>query len=172
MSIFNCVHDMKRNILEVTAMKIRIVQAYSVLMILLCCTFATAQAAENVSMTTDQLFNGHMWQLLSASQKITHLTGIQEGIQLCLSQIKGDLLIPRELMQAMQESGVFERRRMLFSMQGVSAISNRIDVFYRNVELLSIPIVEAYRHVTLILNFSDSREVADDLARLKLKYKK
>jgi hypothetical protein len=57
-------------------------------------------------------------------------------------------------------------------MQGVSGISNRLDVFYRNADHLSIPIVEAYRHVTLILNFSDSQEVADDLARLKLRYKR
>ena len=151
-------------------MKIRIVLTYSVLMFLLCCPFVAAQTAENSSTVTDQLFNGHMWQLLNESQKTTHLTGIQEGIQLCLSQIKRDLLIPPELMQSMQESGIFERRRLLFSMQGVSGISNRIDVFYRNTDHLSIPIIAAYRHVTLVLNFSDPQEVADDLARLKLKY--
>ena len=152
-------------------MKIRIVLISNILMILLYCPFAAAQTAESTSTVTDQLFNGHMWQLLNESQKTTHITGIQEGIQLCLSQIKGDLLIPPALMQSMQESGVFDRRRLLFSMQGVSGISNRIDVFYRSAEHLSIPIVEAYRHVTLILNFSDPQEVADDLARLKLKYK-
>ncbi len=152
-------------------MKSRIVLTTSVLMILLCCSFAAAQTAENSSTITDQLFNGHMWQLLNDSQKTTHLTGIQEGIQLCLSQMKRDLLVPPAVMQSMRESGVFERRRLLFSMQGVSGISNRIDVFYRNTDHLSIPIIEAYRHVTLILNFSDPQEVADDLARLKLKYK-
>ena len=153
-------------------MNIRMVLRSTVLMILLCGTSAAAQTAENRSTITDQLFNGRMWQLLNYSQKTTHLTGIQEGIQLCLSQMKRDLLIPPALMQSMRESGVFERRRLLFSMQGVSGISNRIDIFYRNADHLSIPIVEAYRHVTLILNFSDPQEVADDLARLKLKYKK
>jgi hypothetical protein len=159
------------NYVEVTTMKIRIVQTCSVMLVLIFCTFATAQSVENGPTITDQLFNGHMWRILNDSQKTTHITGIQEGIQLCLSQIKRDLLIPPELMKSMQESGVFERRRLLFSMQGVSGISNRIDIFYRNADHLSIPIVEAYRHVTLILNFSDPQEIADDLARLKLRYK-
>lgn len=130
------------------------------------------QATENASTITDQLFNGHMWQLMNDSQKTIHLTGIQEGIQLCLSQIKEDLLIPPDVMRSMQESGVFDRRRLLFSMQGVSAIANRLDVFYGDPDHLVIPIIAAYRHVTLILNFSDPRETAEDLARLKLKYKK
>jgi hypothetical protein len=131
-----------------------------------------APAAEMDSTITGQLFNGHMWQLLSDSQKTTHLTGIQEGIQLCLSQIKEDLLIPSEVMQSMQKSGMFDRRRLLFSMQGVSGISTGIDVFYRDTGNLAIPIIEAYRHVTLSLNYADPQEVAQDLARLRLKYKK
>ena len=57
-------------------------------------------------------------------------------------------------------------------MQGVSAISNRIDAFYRDAENRVIPIIEAYRHVTLSLNFGDSEEVVQDLDRLKLKYRK
>lgn len=141
-------------------------------LILLFCTLGTVKAAEDDTTMTDQLFNGHMWQMLNASQKTIQLTGIQEGIRLCLSQIKEDLLIPPALMRSMQESGVFERRRMLFSPQGVSGIANRIDVFYRDADTLAIPIIEAYRHVTLILNFSDPQDTADDLARLKLKYKK
>lgn len=131
-----------------------------------------APTAEIDSTITDQLFNGHMWQLLNESQKTTHLTGIQEGIQLCLSQIKEDLLIPSALMHSMQESGMFDRRRMLFSVQGVGGISKGIDVFYRDAGNLAIPIIEAYRHVTLSLNFSDPQDVAQDVARLKLKYKK
>jgi hypothetical protein len=158
---------------EVTAMKINIVQTCICLLIIVVCSLgAGVQATENGFTVTDQLFNGHMWQLLNDSQKTTHLTGIQEGIQLCLSQIKEDLLVPPALMQSMHKSGLFERRRLLFSMQGVSGISNRIDIFYRDADNLSIPIIEAYRHVTLVLNFSDPQEVADDLARLKLKYKK
>ena len=152
-------------------MKSRIVRTTVCLLIIFVFSLSNALAAENDSTTTDQLFNGHMWQLLNDSQKTTHLTGIQEGIQLCLSQIKEDLLIPPALMSSMQESGMFDRHRMLFSMQGVSGISNRIDVFYRDADNLVIPIIEAYRHVTLSLNFSDPQEVVEDLARLKLKYK-
>ena len=152
-------------------MKSRIVRTTVCLLIIFVFSLSNALAAENDSTTTDQLFNGHMWQLLNDSQKTTHLTGIQEGIQLCLSQIKEDLLIPPALMSSMQESGMFDRRRMLFSMQGVSGISNRIDVFYRDADNLVIPIIEAYRHVTLSLNFGDPQEVVQDLARLKLKYK-
>ncbi|MGD9058725.1 MAG: hypothetical protein PVJ41_16005 [Desulfobacterales bacterium] len=152
-------------------MKSRIVRTTVCLLIIFVFSISNSLAAENDSTTTDQLFNGHMWQLLNDSQKIAHLTGIQEGIQLLLSQIKEDLLIPPALMSSMQESGMFDRRRMLFSMQGVSGISNRIDVFYRDADNLAIPIIEAYRHVTLSLNFSDPQEVVQDLARLKLKYK-
>ncbi len=144
----------------------------TVLLIILFFSIGNAPAAEIDSTVTDQLFNGHMWQLLNESQKTTHLTGIQEGIQLCLSQIKEDLLIPSALMHSMQESGMFNRRRMLFSVQGVSGISRGIDVFYRDAGNLAIPIIEAYRHVTLSLNFSDPQDVAQDLARLKLKFKK
>ena len=151
-------------------MKSRMIQILSCLLVLMMSVLGRAPAAGNGSTTTEQLFNGHMWQLLSDSQKTTHLTGIQEGIRLCLSQIKEDLLVPPDLLQSMQESGVFERRRLLFSLQGVSGISNRIDVFYRETDNRPIPIVEAYRHVTLALNFSEPQQVADDLARLKVKY--
>jgi hypothetical protein len=153
-------------------MQHRISQVSACLMILLVLSLCNEPAAENDFTTTDQLFNGHMWQLLNDSQKTTHLTGIQEGIRLCLAQIKEDLLIAPALMASMQESGMFNRRRMLFSMQGVSAVSNRIDAFYRDADNLSIPIIEAYRHVTLSLNFIDPEEAAQDLDRLKLKYKK
>ena len=44
------------------------------------------------SFITADLFNGRMWQLLSGTQKISHLTGIHEGIILCLNQIKQDLM--------------------------------------------------------------------------------
>ena len=150
----------------------RMFQANACLLIIFVLSIGHATATENGSTITDQLFNGHMWQLLNDSQKTTHLTGIQEGIRLCLSQIKEDLLIPPALMSSMQASGIFDRRRLLFSMQGVSAISNRIDAFYRDAENRVIPIIEAYRHVTLSLNFGDSEEVVQDLDRLKLKYRK
>ena len=153
-------------------MKTRNVGISCWLLMLFFCTFGVVGAAAYDSAMTDQLFNGYMWQLLNDSQKITHLTGIQEGIKLCLSQIKDDLQIPPALMQSMRESGLFERRRLLFSTQGVSGILSRIDGFYRDAANLNIPIVEAYRHVTLILNFSDGGKVADDLARLKRKYQK
>ena len=149
----------------------RIFQISVCLVIIYAFSLGNTPAAENASTITDQLFNGHLWQLLNDSQKITHLTGIQEGIQLCLSQIKEDLLIPPALMSSMQASGMFDRRRLLFSVQGVSTISDRIDIFYQDADNLAIPIIEAYRHVTLSLNFSDPQEVAQDLARLKLKYK-
>ena len=141
------------------------------ILILLICFAGVTQASERGSALTDHLFNGHMWQLLSESQKTTHLTGIQEGILLCLQQIKEDLLISPETMKSLHQSGVFERRRLLFSMQGISGISSRIDGFYRDTAHLSIPIIEAYRHVALVLNFTDPTEIADDLVRLKQKYK-
>ena len=150
----------------------RIFQISTFLLIIWVFSLGIARATENDSTITDQLFNGYMWQLLNDSQKSTHLTGIQEGIQLCLSQIIEDLLIPPALMSSMQKSGMFDRRRLLFSMQGVSGISKRMDVFYRDADHLAIPIIEAYRHVTLMLNFSDPREVAQDLDRLKLKYRR
>jgi len=150
----------------------RIFQASACLMIIFVLFLLNAPATGNDFTTTDQLFNGHMWQLLNDFQKTAHLTGIQEGIRLCLSQIKEDLLIPPALMASMQESGMFDRRRMLFSIQGVDAISNRLDAFYGDADNLSIPIIEAYRHVALSLNFTDPEEVAQDLDRLKLKYKR
>jgi hypothetical protein len=135
-------------------------------------TFGLAGTADNKSTITDQFFNGRMWQLLNASQKSIHLTGIQEGILLCLSQIKEDLLIPPDVMQSMEKTGLFERRRLLFSSMGVTHISDRVDVFYQNAEYLDIPIIEAYRHVTLGLNFAAREDLENDLAKLKRKYKK
>jgi hypothetical protein len=152
-------------------MKTLIFQTTCNMLVLLICFMGVAQASESGSALTDQLFNGHMWQLLSESQKTAHLTGIQEGILLCLSQIREDLLIPPETIQSLHQSGAFERRRLLFSMQGISGISRRIDGFYRDTDHLSIPIIEAYRHMALVLNFADPTEIADDLARLKQKYK-
>jgi hypothetical protein len=152
-------------------MKTRIFQTTCNILVLLICFVGVTRASESGSAMTGQLFNGHMWQLLSESQKTTHLTGIQEGILLCLSQIKEDLLVPPETMKSLHQSGAFDRRRLLFSMQGISGISSRIDGFYRDTEHLSIPIIEAYRHVALVLNFAGATEIADDLARLKQKYK-
>jgi len=96
-----------------------------------------------------------MWQLLSNSQKAGHLAGIQEGIKLCLNQIKGDLQISAELMDTMKESGVFDRRRLLFTSQA-------------NLE---IPIIDAYQHVTMELNFASPQELDNNLSNLRHKYK-
>jgi hypothetical protein len=122
------------------------------------------------SYTTADLFNGHMWQLLSASQKISHLTGIQEGIILCLTQIKEDLKISSELMQGMQESGIFDRRRLLFSSQRVMEIESRLDHFYKETANLNIPIIDAYQHITLELNFANSQDLENNLSALRRKY--
>ena len=126
--------------------------------------------AESPSFTTTDAFNGRMWQLLNSSQKAGHLTGIQEGIQLCLNQIKGDLQISAELMRAMKESGIFDRRRLLFTSQGLSAIEASLNDFYGNSANLEIPIIDAYQHVTLELNFASARELASNLSNLRRKY--
>jgi hypothetical protein len=121
--------------------------------------------------TTANVFNGRMWQLMSAAQKTSHLTGIQEGVILCINQIKHDLHIPQDLMTKLEESGVFDRRRLLFSSQGIVAIQNRINFFYQDSANLQIPIMEAYRHVTLELNFAQDRALQNNLSDLRRKYK-
>jgi len=126
--------------------------------------------AEPPSFITANTSNGRMWQLLSSSQKAAHLTGIQEGIKLCLSQIKEDLLISAELMQAMKESGIFDRRRMLFTSQGISAIEASLNSFYGDSTNLDIPIIDSYQHVTMELNFASPRGLADNLSNLKRRY--
>ena len=110
------------------------------------------------SFTTTDLFNGRMWQLLSGTQKISHLTGIQEGIILCLNQIKEDMKITSDLMKSMQDSGIFDRRRLLFSSQGVTGIETGMDHFYEDSANLDIPIIDAYQHITLALNFATPEE--------------
>jgi hypothetical protein len=132
----------------------------------------TSVLAGQPSFTTTDVFNGRMWQLLSAAQKASHLTGIQEGIILCVNQIKADLKIPREVMDRMKDAGVFDRRRLLFSSQGITAIESGIDKFYKAPGNIEIPIIEAYRHVTLELNFASPEEVADNLSALRRKYGK
>ena len=127
-------------------------------------TFGANVSADTKSTVTDHLFNGRMWQLLNYSQKTIHLTGIQEGIMLCLTQMKEDLLIPPATMELMKASGLFDRRRLMFSSQGVSNIADRVDIFYGNTNHLAIPIIEAYRHVTLKLNFAAPEDLAQDLA--------
>ena len=127
--------------------------------------------ADQSAFTTSNVFNGHMWQLMSATQKTSHLNGIQEGIRLCMDQIKHDLHIPPELMTEMKEAGLFDRRRLLFSSQGITAIESRINLFYRDSANLEIPIMEAYRHVTLELNFASSEELQSNLSNLRHKYK-
>jgi len=84
----------------------KISRLYLVLLLSILLLASTRGMAESPSFTTVDAFNGRMWQLLSSSQKASHLTGIQEGIKLCLNQIKGDLQISAELMLAMKESGI------------------------------------------------------------------
>ena len=127
--------------------------------------------ADQPAFTTSNGFNGHMWQLMSAAQKTSHLTGIQEGIRLCMDQIKHDLHIAPELMTEMKAAGVFDRRRLLFSSQGITAIESRINFFYRDSANLEIPIMEAYQHVTLELNFAGPEELQNNLSNLRHKYK-
>ena len=127
--------------------------------------------ADQSAFTTSNVFNGHMWLLMSTTQKTSHLTGIQDGIRLCLDQIKHDLHISHDLMTDMKAAGVFDRRRLLFSSQGITAIESRINFFYRDAANLEIPIMEAYRHVTLELNFASSDELQNNLSNLRHKYK-
>jgi hypothetical protein len=127
--------------------------------------------AGSVSTITGNFLNGHLWQLLNDSQKTIHVTGIEEGLLLFLLQIKEDLQIPPDLMDAMENSGFFDRRRLLFSYQGASNIAARIDIFYRNPANLIIPIAEAYQHVTMNLNFATPEDLANNLSNLRQKYK-
>ena len=127
--------------------------------------------ADQSAFTTSNVFNGRMWLSMGTSQKTSHLSGIQEGIQLCIDQIKQDLHIPQDLMTEMEESGIFDRRRLLFSSQGITAIQTRINFFYRDSANLRIPIMEAYRQVTLELNFASTEELQNNLSNLRHKYK-
>ena len=123
------------------------------------------------SFSTGDLFNGHMWQLLSGTQKISHLTGIHEGIILCLNQIKQDLKIPSDLMNKMQDAGIFDRRRLLFSSQGVTEIETRMNQFFEDSANLDIPIIDAYQHITLALNFATAEDLKSNLSSLRRKYR-
>lgn len=152
-------------------MHIRLLRLFTCFLIIFYGGAGTFGTEGDDSTITDQFFNGRMWQLLNHSQKTIHLTGIQEGIMLCLTQIKEDLLIPPAVMQSMESSGMFDRRRLLFSNQGASSIADRIDIFYRDSDNLIIPIIEAYRHVTMQLNWTSPDELRNDISRLKQKYK-
>jgi hypothetical protein len=145
-------------------------QLYIVLSLSILLLASTWIMAETPSFTTAGVFNGRMWQLLSSSQKAGHLTGIQEGIKLCLNQIKGDLQISAELMDAMKESRVFDRRRLLFTSQGISAIEAGLNNFYGDSANLEIPIIDAYQHVTMELNFPSARELDNNLSNIRQKY--
>ena len=123
------------------------------------------------SYTTAGVFNGHMWQLLSSSQKASHLTGIQEGIKLCLDQIRQDLQISADLMREMQDSGLFDRRRLLFTSQGITGIEAGLNNFYQDPANLEIPIIHAYQHVTLELNYASAQDLANNLSNLRRKFR-
>ena len=122
------------------------------------------------SYTTADVFNGHMWQLLSSSQKASHLTGIQEGIKLCLNQIREDLQVSADLMREIQDSGLFDRRRLLFTSQGITGIEAGVNHFYQDPANLEIPIIHAYQHVTLELNYASAQELANNMSSLRRKY--
>ena len=127
--------------------------------------------AGSISTITGNYLNGHLWQLLNDSQKIIHITGIEEGLLLFLSQIREDPKISKDLMDVLIKSGFFDRRRLLFSCQGASGIAARINIFYRDPANLKIPIAEAYQHVTLKLNFASTEDLANNLSDLRRKYK-
>ncbi len=139
------------------------------LSILLLCG-ARLMAGSSSHVTAD-VFNGRMWKLLSGAQKLSHLTGIHEGIVLCLNQIKEDLRVSSDLMKEMQDSGIFDRRRLLFSHQGITEIEARMDQFYEDSANLDIPIIAAYQHITLELNFATIEDIKNNLLRLRRKYK-
>ena len=149
----------------------KLYRIYVVLILIFIIFTGTRLMAESPSYTTAGVFNGRMWQLLRSTQKISHLTGIQEGITLCLNQIKEDLQIPADLMKDMKEAGIFDRRRLLFSSQGISAIETRLNDFYLDDTNLEIPIIEAYRHITLELNFASPLELKNNLSNLRRKFK-
>ena len=149
----------------------KLYRIYVVLILIFIIFTGTRLMAESPSYTTAGVFNGRMWQLLSSTRKISHLTGIQEGITLCLNQIKEDLQIPADLMKDMKEAGIFDRRRLLFSSQGISAIETRLNDFYLDDTNLEIPIIEAYRHITLELNFASPLELKNNLSNLRRKFK-
>jgi len=133
--------------------------------------FGGAVAATGFQSTaTGQMFNGRMWQLLNRSQKEIHVTGIQEGVMLCLSQFKEDLHISKGLMRAMKEEGVVDRRRLLFSSLGVSAVVAGIDTFFADEANLAVPIAAAYQHVTLELNYAPREDLETNLLQLRRKY--
>jgi len=127
--------------------------------------------AGSSSYITADVFNGRMWKLLSGTQKISHLTGIHEGILLCLNQIKQDTKISSDLMKEMQDSGIFDRRRLLFSSQGITEIETRMDQFYEDSANLDIPIIAAYQHITMELNFATSEDIENNLSSLRRKYR-
>ena len=130
----------------------------------------TGVMAESQSFATHDAFNGRMWQLLSSSQKASHLTGIQEGIKLCLNQIREDLQVSADLMREIQDSGLFDRRRLLFTSQGITGIEAGVNHFYQDPANLEIPIIHAYQHVTLELNYASAQELANNMSSLRRKY--
>ena len=71
----------------------------------------------------------------------------------------------------MKEAGLFERRRLLFSIQGITAIEAGLNKFYQDPAHVEIPIMDAYQHVTMELNYAPPQELANNLANLKRKYR-
>jgi hypothetical protein len=75
-----------------------------------------------------------------------------------------------DLLVILEASGFFDRRRLLFSSQGTGAIETRVNIFYGDPANLQIPIMEAYRHVTLALNFAGPEELQNNLSDLRRRY--
>lgn len=126
--------------------------------------------AEAIRYFDKGLFNGQMWLLLNESQKITHLTGLREGILLCITEISDDNLIPAKLKKAMTDSGLFDRRRMLFTALGPADLSPYIDAFYKEPLNLNIPIVHAYRYVCMEFNHVSKLELEKDLVQMRKRF--
>ncbi len=57
------------------------------------------------------------------------------------------------------------------SHQGITEIEARMDHFYEDSANLDIPIIAAYQHITLELNFATIEDIKNNLLRLRRKYK-
>jgi hypothetical protein len=73
-------------------------------------------------------------------------------------------------MEKMQDTGIFDRRRLLFSSQGITEIETRMNQFYEDSANLAIPIIDAYQHITLALNFATPEDLERNLSSLRRKY--
>jgi len=54
--------------------------------------------------------------------------------------------------------------------QGLSAIEAGLNNFYGDSANLEIPIIDAYQHVSMVLNFAPARELGNNLSNIRQKY--